>query len=202
MKKVELVEAVANATGYIYKLNGKEMATMKTSLQLEDGDTLQVKAKGNGKEFLDSDYSAEVTYEKAIQVGLPTPEQGFYMRDADVIQDGNTRYLVYTTNKSVAQEDNVIALRKGELTEEGWVYEEEQTILLEGAETGWDQYLGSASIAKGNFGVCDQTYNWVMAYQASIEEDLDKSKKIEEENLERAREAEKITSVLVDIMNQ
>ena len=160
-------EAVANATGYIYKLNGKEMATLKTSLQLEDGDTLQVKAKGNGKEFLDSDYSAEVTYEKGVQVGLPTPEQGFYMRDADVIQDGNTRYLVYTTNKSVAQEDNVIALRKGELTEEGWVYEEEQTILLEGAETGWDQYLGSASIAKGNFGVGEETYNWVMAYQAS-----------------------------------
>lgn len=41
-----------------------------------------------------------------------------------------------------------------------------------------------------------------MAYQASIEEDLDKSKKIEKENLERAREAEKFTSVLVDIMNQ
>lgn len=159
--------AVENATGYIYKLNGKEMATVKTSLQLENGDTLQVKAKGNGSTYLDSDYSAEVVYEKAAVVGLPTPEEGFYMRDADLIQEGDTRYLVYSTNKSVAQEDTVIALKTATLTEEGWVYEDDQHILLEGSEDGWDQFIGSASIAKASFTHEGEEYNWVMAYQAT-----------------------------------
>jgi len=40
-----------------------------------------------------------------------------------------------------------------------------------------------------------------IAYQTSIEEELNKSRKVEEENLEKAREAEKFTSALVDVMN-
>ena len=34
-------EAVANASGYIYKLNGKEQLTLKTSIQLNNGDTFK-----------------------------------------------------------------------------------------------------------------------------------------------------------------
>lgn len=163
-------EAVANAKGYIYKLNGKEQATLKTSIQLNNGDTLQVKATGDGKSYLHSEYSTEVTYTQASQTGLPVPESGYYMTNADVIQEGNVRYLVYTTNKSKAQEDSVIAVRKGELTSDGWVYGS-QTIILEASADGWDQYIGSASISKGTFAFENETYNWVMAYAATTSDD-------------------------------
>lgn len=161
---------VANAKGYIYKLNGAEKATLKTSIQLSNGDTLQVKATGDGKTYSNSEYSEAVTYLQAGSAGLPVPESGYYMVDADVIQDGNTRYLVYTTNKSKAQEDNVIAIKKGELTDDGWVYGA-QSIAIEGSSDGWDQFIGSASVAKGNFVLGEDTYNWVMAYAATTNEE-------------------------------
>lgn len=160
--------AVEGAQSYVYKLNGAEMGTMKLSLQLADGDTLQVKAIAQAP-FVDSDYSAEVTYTAPVVLvyGLPTPEEGFFMRDADVIQDGaDVRYLVYTTNKTKAEEDNVIAIVKGELTEQGWLYGEQQ-IILEASETGWDQYLGSASIVKGEFVLEGVAYHYLLAYQGT-----------------------------------
>ena len=157
---------VENAVGYIYKLNGKEQATMKTSLQLSNGDELAVKAKGDGKNYTDSDYSETVTYTAQAVVGLPEPASGFYMRDADILQDGDVRYLVYTTNKSAHQEDNVIAIRKAELTADGWVYGD-QAVVLEGSADGWDQYLGSASVTKGEFALNGETYNWLMVYQGT-----------------------------------
>ena len=163
-------EAVANASGYIYKLNGKEQLTLKTSIQLNNGDTLQVKAAGDGKSYLHSEYSTEVTYTQASQTGLPVPESGYYMTNADVIQEGNVRYLVYTINKSKAQEDSVIAVRKGELTEQGWVYGS-QSIAIEASVDGWDQYISSASITKGTFALEGETYNWVMAYAATSRDD-------------------------------
>ena len=158
--------AVENAVGYIYKLNGKEQATMKTSLQLANGDELAVKAKGDGKNYTDSEYSQTVTFTAKAVVGVPEPANGFYMRDADVIQDGNVRYLVYTTNATAHQEDSVIAVRKAELTEEGWVYGD-QVVALSASENGWDQFLGSASVTKGVFGLNGETYNWLMVYQGT-----------------------------------
>ncbi len=158
--------AVDGAVGYIYKLNGKEQATMKTSLQLANGDELAVKAKGDGKSYSDSPYSTTVTYNAKAVLGLPEPSTGFFMRDADVIQDASIRYLVYTTNKTAHQEDNVIAIRKGELTEEGWVYGDE-VVVLESSVDGWDQYLGSASVTKGVFALNGETYNWLMVYQGT-----------------------------------
>lgn len=164
-------EAVANASGYVYKIsNGAEKLTTKTSMQLQNGESIVVKAKGDGKNYKDSDYSASVTYTKALQVGLPTPEAGFYMRDADVLQDGNVRYLVYTTNKTITEEDNVIAIRKAELSNDGWVYGEE-VVVLEPSADGWDQYIGSASVTKGVFALEGETYNYLMAYQGSTDAD-------------------------------
>ena len=65
-------EAVANAQGYIYKINGdEEVSTSETSVQLTDGDSITVKAVGNGTEYTDSDYSAAVTY---IASSTPTPD--------------------------------------------------------------------------------------------------------------------------------
>ena len=56
-------QAVANAAGYVYKINGgAEVTTTSTSVQLSDGDSIVVKAKGDGTAYLDSAYSTAVTY--------------------------------------------------------------------------------------------------------------------------------------------
>ena len=159
---------IEHAASYVYKLNGVEMATLKTSLQLADGDKLQVKAIGDAP-YTDSSYSEEQTYVAPIVLhyGLPASEEGFYMRDADVLQDGNVRYLVYSTNKTKASEDTVIALRVGELTENGWLYGEEQIILEAGLDGAWDQFLGSASLVKGAFTYKGEEYQYLLAYQGT-----------------------------------
>lgn len=62
--------AVSNATGYVYKIKGanetaygQEQETTSTSLTaLTDGDTITVKAKGNGTTYVDSDWSEPKTY--------------------------------------------------------------------------------------------------------------------------------------------
>ena len=66
---------IANATGYVYKINGgEEKTTTATSLQLADGDKIVVKAVGNGETFLDSDFSEEKTYTAKVDpVKLATP---------------------------------------------------------------------------------------------------------------------------------
>ena len=54
---------VSNASGYKYKINGgAEQSTDQTSVQLNVGDTIQVKAVGDGETYADSSYSATATY--------------------------------------------------------------------------------------------------------------------------------------------
>ncbi len=160
--------AVENASGYKYKIdNGAETATTATSVQLTDGQSISVKATGDGEKFTDSAYSAAKTYTVPVIHGLPMPETGRYIKDADVIQESDTvRYIVYTTNVTKGEEDNAIAVRKATHDGTGWVYGAE-SIALEGAASGWDMYLGSASITKGVFSDGAKTYNWLMAYQAT-----------------------------------
>ena len=55
--------AVANASGYKYKINnGTEQSTTSTSVQLTNGDSIVVKAVGNGTTYSDSAYSQSVIY--------------------------------------------------------------------------------------------------------------------------------------------
>lgn len=62
--------AVANASSYVYKINsGAEAPTTATSLQLTDGQSIVVKAVGDGTNYTDSDYSASRTY----TANTPTP---------------------------------------------------------------------------------------------------------------------------------
>lgn len=163
--------AVGNAVRYQYKLGETEMQTAKTSLQLEDGQTIQVKAIGDGENYLDSDYSAAMTYTApapAIVTGIPAPAEGYYMTNADLIQDGETRYLLYTTNMTAGEDDNAFAVMTGELNDdEEWVYGEGKVVLSAGAEDAWDRYLLSASIVKGEFAMGGETYNWLLAYAAT-----------------------------------
>lgn len=104
---------------------------------------------------------------RPLTYGLPEPEMGYYMKDADIIQEGNSRYLAYTTNGASGEEDNVIALRKGEFsTGNGYAYGDEVTILVP-STSGWDQFISSPSIVKGNFNYNSTSYDYLMAYQGT-----------------------------------
>ncbi|MBO5223113.1 MAG: hypothetical protein J6C23_01210 [Clostridia bacterium] len=62
--------AVANASSYVYKINGgAETPTTATSVQLADGQSIVVKAVGDGTNYTDGDYSASKTY----TASTPTP---------------------------------------------------------------------------------------------------------------------------------
>ena len=162
-------EAVPNAKGYRYVIDDNEVQlTTSTSVQLEDGQEIKVKAVGGG-DYTDSAYCAPVKYTAPVvkQIGLPTPGVGYYIKNADLIQDGEVRYLTYITNKVQAEEENVVAVRKATLDAEGWIYEEEQTIALEGAQGAWDEYITSASLVKGVFNYQGTEYAWLLVYAAT-----------------------------------
>ena len=162
-------EAVPNAKGYRYVIDDNEVQlTTSTSVQLEDGQEIKVKAVGGG-DYTDSAYCAPVKYTASVvkQIGLPAPGVGYYIKNADLIQDGEVRYLTYITNKVQAEEENVVAVRKATLDAEGWIYEEEQTIALEGAQGAWDEYITSASLVKGVFNYQGTEYAWLLVYAAT-----------------------------------
>ena len=55
--------AVSNASSYKYKVNsGAEQTTTSLSVQLQDGDSIVVKAVGDGESYVDSNYSTSQTY--------------------------------------------------------------------------------------------------------------------------------------------
>ena len=49
--------------------------------------------------------------------GLPVAEEGRYITNSDVFMENGNRYLVYTTNETAGEKDNVIELRTGTYTE-------------------------------------------------------------------------------------
>ena len=65
--------AVANASSYVYKINGgTETPTTATSVQLTDGQSIVVKAVGDGTNYIDGDYSASQTYTASTPAPQPT----------------------------------------------------------------------------------------------------------------------------------
>lgn len=63
-------QAVENATEYAYKLDGgDEKTTTATQLQLENGQSIEVKAVGDGTNYTDSDYSVAKTWTAATNAG-------------------------------------------------------------------------------------------------------------------------------------
>ena len=104
--------------------------------------------------------------EEQVVYGWPVAEVGHDIKDADLLQDGETRCLVYTTNEESAEEDNVIATRSATNDGNGWVYGEE-TIVITGEVGGWDEYIGSAAMVKGVFTYGGASYSWLMAYCAT-----------------------------------
>lgn len=101
--------------------------------------------------------------------GLPVAETGHYIKDSDLLEDNGTRWLLYTTNETTGDYDNVIAVRKGTYEEgegKGWKYGSE-TIALSGDAGKWDENIGSASLVKGSFTYAENEYAWMMAYCAT-----------------------------------
>lgn len=103
---------------------------------------------------------------KELTYGLPQPKLGYYMKDADIIQDGTKRILVYSSNAQSGEEDNIIQATEGILHDEGYVYGEAMTILEPSAD-GWDEFIGSPSIVKGEFNYGGTEYAYLMAYQGT-----------------------------------
>lgn len=64
---------VANAGGYVYKIdNGAEQAAASQSVALTNGQSITVKAVGDGKKFTDSDWSVSKKYTQQTVVPTPT----------------------------------------------------------------------------------------------------------------------------------
>lgn len=161
--------AIANAVKYKVMINGQEREITGTSIQLSPNDTIMVKAIGDGEQYLDSNYSMSRKYYVAYMEG----GQGFYIKDADIIQtDSTTRYTVYLTNEEAKEEKDVIAIRKSVLENGAWKHGN-QTIAIRPSEDGWDLKVGSASITRGTFSYQGKTYDWLMAYQGTKEETND-----------------------------
>ena len=67
--------AVDNAAGYIYQISGQnEASTNNLFVQLEDGQSIKVKAIGDNFGYLDSDYSQTVTYTAPKPEPEPEPD--------------------------------------------------------------------------------------------------------------------------------
>lgn len=72
---------VENASGYAYVIgDGEETATNNLSVNLADGQSIKVKAKGDGKNYTDSDFSEVKTYtapsKKPVQLAGPSVSIG------------------------------------------------------------------------------------------------------------------------------
>jgi len=106
--------------------------------------------------------------EPVVEYGLPKPETGRYIKDADVLQENNgDRLLVYVTNAEAGEEDNVIAIRKGIFDQtHGYAYGDEH-VIVNPSNDGWDQSIGSASLTKGNFAYDSVSYSYLLAYQGN-----------------------------------
>ena len=133
--------AIPNASGYVYTLNGgAEQTASGLSVTLSDGDTLVVKAVGNGTEYLDSAWSNAVTYTAPVVPDEPDepdepeiPEgqteweflMANIMSESAHVSDGyykipRNSYVDITVNVSVAGKYNVnYVCDTGSLVQEG-----------------------------------------------------------------------------------
>lgn len=70
-------QTVSGASGYVYKINGgAAQSTSTLSIQLSEGQSITVKAVGDGVRYLDSDYSTSKTY---TNTPAPSGEEPKYL---------------------------------------------------------------------------------------------------------------------------
>ena len=82
--------AVPNASSYLYKINGgAEVPTTATSVQLSDGQSIVVKAVGDGTNYTDGDYSTSQIYEASAPNLTKAPTYLGIMASAQEPTSGN-----------------------------------------------------------------------------------------------------------------
>ena len=106
-------DAVAHARGYAYQIDGGQaQTTTDLSVQLSDGQTIMVKAVGDGRIYLDSEYSSEQTYEapemvwsnswSSLEAGTytmmlsTTNSNGMYLLNNAITKDGSNYRMPVT----------------------------------------------------------------------------------------------------------
>lgn len=164
--------------------DSKVTVTVKSGTALTvTGLNLKAAAEGEGKievKVVDGESSGSKEFtvnvsKKAEQgpvYGLPVPELGYYMKEAAVIEESNgDRLLVYITNAESGEEDDVIAIRKGVKDSTGYVYGDEE-VIIEPSASGWDMFIGSPSIVKGEFKYNAVDYSYLIAYQGTKKSSL------------------------------
>lgn len=157
-------EAVANATGYAYKVNGGAVqTTSELSVNLSGGDTIEVKAIGDGIYYSDSAFSAVKTYEASA---LATPTVVLNENAASWVNDSNAVKYVYKIGENGDEtdaEENSVELTHGQTIyvkaigngtnykDSGWseavTYEADAlttpTVTLNGNVAGWNAIAGA-----------------------------------------------------------
>lgn len=65
-------EPVENAVGYTYRIDGTDKATERTAVQLSDGQSIRVKAEGDGAKYTDSAWSKVEVFIKTYALDTPS----------------------------------------------------------------------------------------------------------------------------------
>ena len=110
--------ADTNASGYKYKIdNGEEKTANGTSVQLENGQSIVVKAVGNGTTYLDSAWSESKTYTaspSAIKLTTPTVEISESGLASWTKDDNAVEYCVKVNGTELTTEANTYQLSKND----------------------------------------------------------------------------------------
>ena len=92
----------------------------------------------------------------------------FYNIQPSILYEGETMHVYYTVNKTAGSNDSVIAYRKGSLENGEWTFGEKKISLEKGAEGAWDSAsISNCDVVKGEFAYNGESYSYLMAYQAT-----------------------------------
>ena len=103
-------------------------------------------------------------YKKALGTNmLWADEVGFFASSASVFEENGTTYYIYEANKNKNEETVYFAMRSstGDLSDASY---SKAKIILEPSASGWDRYINSPSVVKGEFKKDGKTYNYIMTY--------------------------------------
>lgn len=98
-------------------------------------------------------------------------DKRFYNYCPSIFEENGVRYIYYCTNKEAGNVTDYIGYREGTFDGKKWVYSDLQIVLS--PESGmWDQrHVCDPSVIKGQFTYNGQTYNYLMNYLASSQDD-------------------------------
>ena len=146
---VAVWDAVEHAMYYEYIIGGEEpVAISECSLQLEEGDTIRVKAVSGDENFADSDYSPALTYHKGEYVDLSiyavNDLHGKFMDSST--QPGLDEFTTYYKNLVEDPAREEILISSGDM----WQGTAESLLNKGQLMTEWMNDIGFSSMTLGN----------------------------------------------------